>query len=186
MARFCTEEYEAPSASNFKDFYKHLTNYSINKHHEEYREVYSSPAAQATDDTNENSKRTLASCLQSLAHAGIEVNHLMSNVEATCKAAMEVYLPFMRQGFIGCQSEQGVKGAPKGNSFLILGFDILIDQNLKAWLLEINENPSLNIYIEREFMAGNTDNEISRVDLDIKTEVVTDAILLAKRTSFPD
>ena len=110
----------------------------------------------------------------------------MSNVEKTCKAAMEVYLPFMRQGFIACQSEEGIKAAPVGKSFLILGLDILVDQNLKAWLLEVNDNPSLYIYLEKDYMGGGVEKEISRVDLDIKSEVVADAILLAKRTSFPD
>jgi len=40
LARFCTEKYETPVKANFKDFFKHLTNYSINKHHEEYKEEY--------------------------------------------------------------------------------------------------------------------------------------------------
>ena len=40
LARFCTEPYEAPTKSNFKDFFKHLTNYSINKHHLKYKEEY--------------------------------------------------------------------------------------------------------------------------------------------------
>ena len=40
LARFCTEPYEAPTKANFKDFFKHLTNYSINKHHDDYKETY--------------------------------------------------------------------------------------------------------------------------------------------------
>ena len=44
MARFCTEEYKAPQQNNFQNFFSHLTNYSINKHHEEYKESYSAAA----------------------------------------------------------------------------------------------------------------------------------------------
>lgn len=73
LARFCTEEYQAPTKGNFKDFFRHLTNYSINKHHEEYKESYAGAAAASQDnvaqdsammgESNLNSKRTLTSCL---------------------------------------------------------------------------------------------------------------------------
>lgn len=97
---------------------------------------------------------------------------------------MEVWLPFMQQSFVGCQSEYNVKADPVGKSFLILGLDILIDQNLKAWLLEVNDNPSLYIYLEKDYMGGGVEKEISRVDLEVKSKVVADAIGLAKRNSF--
>lgn len=36
LARFCTVPYEAPTKSNFKKAFMHLTNYSINKTSEDY------------------------------------------------------------------------------------------------------------------------------------------------------
>lgn len=35
----------------------------------------------------------------------------------------------------------------KSKPFQILGFDILIDQKMKCWILEINDHPSLNIFM---------------------------------------
>ena len=60
---------------------------------------------------------------------------------------------------------------------------MLIDSDLRAWLLEINDNPSLYIYLEKDYMGGGVEKEISQVDLDVKSLVVADAIKLAKRTS---
>ena len=36
LARFCTESYQAPTPGNFRDFFRHLTNYSLNKNNTEF------------------------------------------------------------------------------------------------------------------------------------------------------
>ena len=41
-------------------------------------------------------------------------------------------------------NQQDVVGKP----FQILGLDLLIDRDLKAWVLEVNDHPSLNIYFD--------------------------------------
>jgi D-alanine-D-alanine ligase-like ATP-grasp enzyme len=38
--------------------------------------------------------------------------------------------------------------------FHIMGLDILIDKKNNAWLMEINSNPSMNIFLEREVIGG--------------------------------
>ena len=35
--------------------------------------------------------------------------------------------------------------ARKGNNFEIFGFDFMIDNNYKPWLIEINTNPCLEV-----------------------------------------
>jgi len=35
----------------------------------------------------------------------------------------------------------------KGKPFQVLGFDILVDEKLNCWILEINDHPSFNILI---------------------------------------
>ena len=64
--------------------------------------------------------------------------------------------------------------------FQFLGIDILIDQNLKAWLMEINANPSLNMYLERELPTGEHEKVVSEIDKQLKTKVMTDGIKIAK------
>jgi len=40
--------------------------------------------------------------------------------------------------------------------FQILGMDILLDKKLNAWLMEVNANPSLNMFLEREITQDGT------------------------------
>jgi tubulin polyglutamylase TTLL5 len=53
----------------------------------------------------------------------------------------------------------------RNNCFELFGFDILIDQTLKPWLLEVNLSPSLN-----------TD---SPLDLKVKGNLIADLFTLA-------
>lgn len=67
----------------------------------------------------------------------------------------------------------------------MLGFDILLDENLKPWLIEINANPSLNIEHE-------TDQDykykklspaiISPVDQFVKEKVMEDTLKIVTKT----
>jgi hypothetical protein len=36
MARFCTEDYKAPTSRNLKDLFDHLTNFTLNKDNDNY------------------------------------------------------------------------------------------------------------------------------------------------------
>ena len=69
----------------------------------------------------------------------------------------------------------------KGRPFYIFGFDILIDENLKSWLLEINETPSFNILVCKEAKWVGCKHEncpVSQVDLHVKRTVLTDVLAL--------
>jgi hypothetical protein len=57
----------------------------------------------------------------------------------------------------------------KGKVFQIFGFDILIDENLKAWLLEINDHPSLNVVACKQSMGCNHKGcPVAAVDMHVK------------------
>ena len=70
-----------------------------------------------------------------------------------------------------------------GMPFQIIGLDLLIDTDLRVWLLDIIQIQSLNIYLndrlgylERKEMLQ---SDICQVDLYVKSRVVRDTILLA-------
>ena len=59
-------------------------------------------------------------------------------------------------------------------SFQILGLDVLVDENLNAWLLEVNANPSLNVYSDKELPNGDIEQTLSELDKYVKTNLVSD------------
>ena len=74
-------------------------------------------------------------------------------------------------------SEYYKKNRPKNEidhelCFEILGFDILIDDQLKPWLLEVNHTPSFS-----------TDSEL---DLIIKKHLILDTLLLVNAQPFSE
>ena len=61
-------------------------------------------------------------------------------------------------------------------SFQILGLDILIDEMFNVWLLEVNANPSLNVYSDKELPNGDIEQTLSELDKFVKTTLVNDSL----------
>jgi hypothetical protein len=62
--------------------------------------------------------------------------------------------------------------------FQVLGLDILIDENWNCWLMEVNANPSLNVYNDKELPNGDIEQTLSEIDKYVKTSLVADTIAL--------
>ena len=63
-------------------------------------------------------------------------------------------------------------------SLQILGFDILLTEDGRPFLLEVNANPSLRIDYENEIAPGIAEYIFSPVDEEIKKPLVMDTLLL--------
>ncbi len=68
----------------------------------------------------------------------------------------------------------------EGKAFHLLGFDLMFDKSGKSWLLEINDNPSLDIFHSTDYMGGGGPKNISKVDLEVKSLALSSAIKIAK------
>jgi len=59
--------------------------------------------------------------------------------------------------------------------------DILLDKKMNAWLMEVNANPSLNMFLEKDVVPDSgiePEKILSELDKYVKTKVVTESVRL--------
>uniref|UniRef100_A0A182LYQ2 Tubulin--tyrosine ligase-like protein 5 n=1 Tax=Anopheles culicifacies TaxID=139723 RepID=A0A182LYQ2_9DIPT len=129
LVRLATVKYDR-TAENLWNPCMHLCNYSINKYHTDY--IRSSNAGE--EDVGH--KWTLSALLRHLRSQGCNTEQLMLAIEdLIIKAIFSCTQPIVS----ACR----MFVPHTGNCFELYGFDILIDDMLKPWLLEVNLSPSL-------------------------------------------
>ncbi len=127
----------------------HLTNYSLNKLSENY---ISDENIQDINELNNGSKRTLSSLYKSLLIQYGErypniINIIKENIKNACATTLTMLVNLI-QHYTNPQDtsqRERTKLIYRAKPYQIFGFDLLIDENLNAWILEINNNPSFDI-----------------------------------------
>ena len=62
-----------------------------------------------------------------------------------------------------------------------MGFDLLMDDDYKLHLLEVNSNPSQSVVFEKVISPGVEEILSSDIDLDIKKVVMTDCLKIMQQ-----
>ena len=84
---------------------------------------------------------------------------MKENIKDLCVKLVISIQPFLVNMF---HTQMGV-GTSNKNVFHIFGIDILVDKRGKPWLLEINANPSLNMFYDK-IEGGEKVKTVSKLD----------------------
>jgi len=171
LVRFCTEDYKKPTKENTKDLWMHLTNFWLNKEHVNYINP------QEYGEENKGSKRLLSKFFQQLEKdSGFDTEKVKAEIKSTIKKTIIWLIPYLKN----YAKKMVNPDLEKIKCFQMIGIDIMLDHNCKAWLMEINANPSMNMYLERQNEYGEHERTLSELDKYLKTLVIEDALKIVK------
>ena len=156
LARFCTEKYEAPKPNNLKDVCMHLTNYAVNKHNENF--VFNEDAG-ASDEGSKWSIQGLKEWMETNGHDFCGM--WAEIVDLIVKTVISIQ-PLLAHNYHSVLPPEN-----DGYScFEILGLDVMMDTELRPWLIEVNHSPSFTVD--------------TPLDLSIKEDLISDTIELVR------
>lgn len=150
LVRICTDPYEAPNESNIKNACKHLTNYAVNKKNPNF--IFNTDSERG-DVGNKRNFKFFNGWLKANGHSSSLFWKRVGNVITKTILAAQPQLANVYDSCFPIANEGYT-------CFEVLGFDILVDENLFPWLLEVNHTPSF---------ATETP-----LDLDIKSRLLTE------------
>ena len=147
LARFCSEKYDL-SSYKMQDKFIHLTNYAINKKSKNF-EINNSVDEELGD------KWTLHTLKNHFEKNGLNYDKVWEKIKdiivKVVLSVSDIAIPLIKKFKLS-----------SCNLFELYGIDILLDEMLNPWLLEVNLNPSLNC-----------DNQL---ELRIKSKLITDIL----------
>lgn len=161
LVRLASEQYVEPTKNNLSEVMVHLTNYAINKANPNFEENTN------PDDAEDGHKRSWEAVQEHLRKEGHDVDTLILEIEDLIVKTLIAVQPSLSHFYHSCQPEDVYNGM----CFEILGFDVMLDQKLQPWLLEVNHAPSFATESELDHQVKHEVLQDSFNLLDLNPEV---------------
>ncbi|KAI5644841.1 tubulin-tyrosine ligase family domain-containing protein [Phthorimaea operculella] len=152
LARFASVKYN-DEITSLNDRYMHLTNYSINRLSKNYTPNEDFSAC-------EGHKWTLQALFQYLR------TEKKVNTKALWESMKDLVIKTIISGEASISSLTKANLTSRYNCYELFGIDVLLDEDLKPWLLEVNISPSLH--------------SASPLDIHVKGPMVTETLNIAQ------
>ncbi|KAM9802833.1 tubulin monoglutamylase TTLL4 isoform 2-T2 [Syngnathus typhle] len=150
LVRFASCKY-SPSMKTLGNKFMHLTNYSVNKKNSEYQ-------ANSDDKACQGHKWAVKALWQYLGSRGVNTTLIWEKIKDIVIKTIIASEPYVN-------SLLKMHVRTPYSCHELFGFDIMLDENLKPWILEVNISPSLH---------SNT-----ALDVSIKGQMIRDLLNLA-------
>lgn len=136
LVRFATEKYERANSQNKSHKFKHLTNYAINKQNANF--VVGSEEEEQGVRAPMSYKRSIEDFFSELAAQGYRMEAVWRQIKKICTHTVVSIQPILRHSYQAAHTDDPFNQI----CFEVLGLDILLDNTLKPYLLEVNHAPS--------------------------------------------
>ncbi|MCI4378603.1 hypothetical protein PGIGA_G00217730 [Pangasianodon gigas] len=150
LVRFASCKYSS-SMKSLSNKFMHLTNYSVNKKNSEYQ-------TNSDDKACQGHKWALKALWQYLESKGINTTLIWEKIKD-----MVIKTIIASDPYVNSLVKMHVRSPYSCHE--LFGFDIMLDENLKPWVLEVNISPSLH--------------SNSALDVSIKGQMIRDVLNLA-------
>ena len=127
LVRFASEPYSETDPDNL---FSHLTNFALNKDRGT-REL-----GDAEDGVEGSLKWSLGSLKKYFSAKGLDWNSVWREIQSLC-------VKTVLAGHYEMVSAYEASPVSHYSCYKLFGFDVIIDQNIKPWILEVNSFPSM-------------------------------------------
>lgn len=174
LVRVCLDPYERADARNLHRQSMHLTNYSLSKFSDNF--VFNSDPARA----DHGCKRTLSAVLGRLEQAAdpprVSAESMWQTLAILTRQTVNAVTAPLRNAaadpamWDGDAAWTDMAMKKSHQCFHIIGLDFLLDSTGRAWLLEMNNNPSFSIDEVRPLQGVRSRAEANQIFADARRE----------------